>query len=202
MSGNTEEEESLKSQNLVTAETFEDGVEEETNTDRNELPEDELIPEEFDIDELLAQEKGERYTPQGSRRELDLGGGNVSDQVELYLVEELGYNPDSDYFNIAGSVSIFEDDQSVSVLYELEEDYTEFDEEAVRTPLIQFMDRDLLERAVQSQLNYSMVSVENEDSLKIGFRYDAENYDPASEEVGKAIDWIEENIPDYEDSGR
>lgn len=198
------EEHSLKSQNRKTAEVFENGLDakEAEISGEEKLPRDELTPQQFDVEELLDREQGERYNPETRERQLDLGGQKISDEVELYLVEELGYDPDSDYFNIAGSVNIFEGDESIRVLYELDEDYTELENNVMRTPLIQFMDEELLETTIQDKLDYSMVSVENSSGLKVGFRYDSENYDPASEEVGKAIGWIEENIPDYEDSGR
>lgn len=204
MAGNGKEDNILKSQNREKAELFEGATNSGNGEPQmNRLPEDNLVHTEFDVEELLNQEKGDRHRPErGEEREIDLGGQDIEDEVELYLVEELGYNPDSDYFSISGSIRIFEDEGSIGVIYELEEDYSGFEDERMSAPLIQLMDDEILEFSLQSQLNYSMTSVENDDGLKIGFKYDKETYGPGSEEVGKAIRWIEENLPNYDDSGR
>lgn len=195
----------LRSQNTRKAEEFENGstvsTEEHNGQNSERLPRDDLAPEEFDVKQLLEKERGERSLREDGERRLDLGGEDITDEVELYLVEELGYNPDSDYFITAGSVEILEDDGSIGVLYQLDEDFTKLSNEGLVTPVIEFLDEEILEKTLQAQLDYSMVSVENGDKLTIGFKYDQENYDPASEEVGKTISWIEDNLPDY-GSGR
>lgn len=166
------------------------------------LHDKELSDEGQIMERLVKEEKGERLTPSASgRSKLDLEANSISDDIELYMVDELGYNPDSDDFSTAGSVDIIEKESSIGVVYELDEDYTELNNDILEKPLVHFIDDQVIENTIQGRLDYAMVGVENGEKLRVGFSYDKEDYDPASEEVGKAIGWIEQNLPNYEDSG-
>lgn len=118
-----------------------------------------------------------------------------------YMIDQVGYNPETEDFDTFGEISITYHHGNIDVFYELSENLTSPD--GLEAPIVHNAGPEILEQAMTGEVPHTLTQgYESEDATGVQFRYHEDDWVIATEEIGDAITSFEEDLGLDSYSGR
>ncbi len=164
------------------------------------------VQEQFDVEKHLEDDTDGYEIVDGDDvglREdgLPKGTEHRLDQVEEFLIDQLGYDPDVEDYATFGDVNVQYGNGVIDVFYEVGDNLSSPDE--LTAPIIQNAEPEVIELSIAGDVPHAATrSYERDGKNGVQFRYREEDWIIATEEVGDAISEFEEELELSGYSGR